>query len=99
MYEREPEVLSTVETGQFNWDAVHEGMWLVLNDYTNAANVEKWVDCAWRVAGKTGTAQKGENIRNDGIFICYAPYKNPEVAICVIVERGGSGAGEADVQL
>ncbi len=93
LYEREPEVLSTVETGQFNWDAVHEGMWLVLNDYTNAANVEEWVDCAWRVAGKTGTAQKGENIRNDGIFICYAPYKNPEVAICVIVERGGSGAG------
>lgn len=93
IYEREPEVLSTVETGQFNWDAVHEGMYLVLNDYTNAANVEEWVDCPWTVAGKTGTAQKGENIRNDGIFMCYAPYKNPEVAICVIVERGGSGAG------
>ena len=42
--------------------------------------------------GKTGTAQKGEKITNDGIFICYGPYNEPEVAIAVVVERGGSGA-------
>lgn len=51
-----------------------------------------WADCAWEVAGKTGTAQKGENITNDGLFICYAPYDDPQVAIAVVVERGGSGA-------
>ena len=49
-------------------------------------------DCEWEVAGKTGTAQKGENIQNDGLFMCYAPYDDPEVAIFVVVERGGSGA-------
>ena len=92
IYEREPEVLSTVETAQYNWDAVHEGMWKVVNDYINEANVEVWVDCPWRIAGKTGTAQKGENIQNDGLFMCYAPYKDPEVAIFVVVERGGAGA-------
>ena len=92
LYEREPEVLSTVETADYNWAAVHEGMWQVLNDYNNAKNVEQWVDCALRVAGKTGTAQKGENIQNDGLFMCYAPYDDPEVAIFVAVERGGSGA-------
>lgn len=92
LYEREPEVLSTVETADYNWAAVHEGMWLVLNDYINEKNVLEWYDCALKVAGKTGTAQKGENIQNDGIFMCYAPYDDPEVAIFVAVERGGSGA-------
>ena len=92
LYEREPEVLSVVESADYNWAAVHEGMWKVLNDYINEANVEVWASCPWRVAGKTGTAQKGEGIRNDGIFICFAPYSKPEVAIAVVVERGGAGA-------
>jgi penicillin-binding protein 2 len=93
LYEREPEVLSTVESADYNWDAVHKGMYLVLHDWeNNGTNVEKWLDCAWTVAGKTGTAQKGENIQNDGLFMCYAPYDDPQVAIFVAVERGGSGA-------
>ncbi len=95
LYEREAKVMSKVETAQYNWDAVHEGMWLVLNDYTNETNANIWVPCAWRCAGKTGTAQKGEGIQNDGIFMCYGPYSDPEVAIFVVVERGGAGA---DVQ-
>lgn len=95
LYDREPTVMSTVESAEYNWAAVHEGMWQVLNDYINEKNVNVWVDCQWRVAGKTGTAQKGESIQNDGIFMCYAPYKDPEVAIFVVVERGGAGA---DVQ-
>lgn len=95
LYDREPTVMSTVESAEYNWAAVHEGMWQVLNDYMNEKNVNVWVDCQWRVAGKTGTAQKGEGIQNDGIFMCYAPYKDPEVAIFVVVERGGAGA---DVQ-
>ena len=95
LYDREPTVMSTVESAEYYWAAVHEGMWQVLNDYINEKNVNVWVDCQWRVAGKTGTAQKGEGIQNDGIFMCYAPYKDPEVAIFVVVERGGAGA---DVQ-
>ena len=95
LYDREPTVMSTVESAEYNWAAVHEGMWQVLNDYINEKNVNVWVDCQWRVAGKTGPAQKGEGIQNDGIFMCYAPYKDPEVAIFVAVERGGAGA---DVQ-
>ena len=68
-------------------------MYEVLHNWEyNTPNVEEWLDCAWTVAGKTGTAQKGENITNDGLFMCFAPYKEPEIAIAVIVERGGSGA-------
>ena len=91
-YEREPSILSIVQSPEYNWEAVHQGMYMVLNDYVNEANVLEWVDCPWICAGKTGTAQKGEKITNDGIFICYGPFREPEVAICVIVERGGSGA-------
>ena len=94
LYEREPEILSTVDSPAYNWAAVHEGMYLVLHDWAaNAPNCENWVDCSWEVAGKTGTAQKGEKITNDGIFMCYAPFDSPEVAIVIVVERGGSGAG------
>ena len=93
LYEREPEVLSTVETADYNWAAVQEGMEQVVNSPYNESNYLNFIDCAWHIAGKTGTAQKGENITNDAIFICYGPYDDPEVAVAVVVERGGSGAG------
>lgn len=41
------------------------------------------------IAGKTGTA---ENAGSDHvIFICYAPYKNPEIAVAVVLEHGARG--------
>lgn len=95
LYEREVEELSTVESADYNWAAVQEGMYKVLNDWQNEANALNWMSCEWICCGKTGTAQKGENITNDGIFMCYGPRTDPKVAIVVIVERGGAGA---DVQ-
>lgn len=92
VYEREPEIADVVKSGQYNWDAIHDGMWMVLNSPWNEANYLEWITCPWTCAGKTGTAQKGEGITNDGIFICYGPYKDPQIAICIIVERGGAGA-------
>ena len=91
IYERESTVMDTVKSADFNWDAVRYGMHEVLNSPWTA-NYAYWVDCRWTCAGKTGTAQKGEGITNDGIFICYGPYRDPEIAICIIVERGGAGA-------
>ncbi len=44
------------------------------------------------VAAKTGTVQTS-NTFNDGVFICYAPADDPEIAIAVVVEKGGGGAG------
>ena len=93
VYERDAEVLSEIDSAEYNWVAIHNGMFKVLHDWSvNEANAKWWADCAWEVAGKTGTAQKGEGITNDGIFMCYGPFENPEVAIAVVVERGGAGA-------
>ena len=91
-FERQNEVMAVIESPDFNWDAIHKGMHEVLNSPWNATNYLEWVTCKWTCAGKTGTAQKGEGITNDGIFICYGPYRDPEIAICIIVERGGAGA-------
>jgi len=44
-----------------------------------------------QVCGKTGTAQHIENKTPHSWFIGFAPYKNPEIAIAVIVEDGGYG--------
>lgn len=92
VYEREPKPIAVVESAQYNWDAIHEGMYQVLNSPWNKQNYLEWIDCKWTCAGKTGTAQKGEGITNDGIFMCYGPYKDPQIAIAIIVERGGAGA-------
>ena len=43
-------------------------------------------------AVRDGTAQKGDSIANDGIFICYAPFDDPEIAMAIVVQKGGAGA-------
>jgi len=94
---RSDEVISEVVTDQSNWDAVHEGMYLVANDYSGSGYSAFYNYTASTVACKTGTAQKGETVTNDGIFICYAPYENPEIAVAVVVQRGGAGANCAPI--
>jgi penicillin-binding protein 2 len=48
------------------------------------------------VAGKTGTIQVGSR-PNNGVFVCYAPYENPEIAVAVVVEKGGGGSTVAPI--
>ncbi len=45
------------------------------------------------VAGKTGTAQAPGGPPHTW-FICFAPAENPEVAVAVLVERGGVSGGD-----
>ena len=101
VYDRKPEVLSNVNDlkvggiGDFNWNAIQQGMKLVANDTVNNGSVAKYFfdyPESKRVAAKTGTAQKGKNIVNDAIFICYAPFDDPQIAMAFVVERGKAGA-------
>jgi peptidoglycan glycosyltransferase len=46
------------------------------------------------VAGKTGTAETGENHVNTTWFIAFAPAENPRVAVAVVVERQHATGGE-----
>jgi len=47
------------------------------------------------VAGKTGTAQVGGNLKPHAWFSGFAPYDNPEVVITVLIENGGEGSDKA----
>lgn len=47
------------------------------------------------VAGKTGTAQTVEGANPHTWFICFAPAEDPQLAVAVIVENGGSFGSEA----
>ena len=64
---------------------------------------------AYQMAGKTGTAQviaipqeqdydeQGvpEHLRDHALFIAFAPVEQPQIAVAVIIENGGSGARSA----
>lgn len=47
------------------------------------------------VAGKTGTAEVGADLRSHAWFVGFAPADDPRVAIAVLVENGGSGGSVA----
>lgn len=63
----------------------------------------------YHIAGKTGTAQVfsiaqdaeydeemvPENLRDHSLFVAFAPADNPQIALAVIVENGGSGSATA----
>jgi penicillin-binding protein 2 len=50
--------------------------------------------CVVSAGAKTGSAQVGTDIAN-GVFVCYAPYEDPEIAVAIVIEKGGSGAALA----
>lgn len=52
-----------------------------------------------KVAGKTGTAETGNeaNHSSNALFICYAPIDDPQIAVAVVVERGVLGAYTAPI--
>ena len=49
---------------------------------------------SWSAAAKTGTAEVAGK-EDMAWFSCYAPYDNPQFAMCVCVEEGGSGGSVA----
>lgn len=46
------------------------------------------------VGGKTGTAQTGRDDDN-GLFVCAAPYDDPDITICTVIEKSGGGTYSA----
>ena len=50
------------------------------------------------VGAKTGTAQVGSaTAEANAVFVCFAPYEDPEIAIALAVEHGGSGTSAAAI--
>jgi penicillin-binding protein 2 len=79
------------------WAFLRQSLWAVVNDNgTGAAARIPGLD----VAGKTGTAQtmrdsKSSKGQDHAWFAAFAPAKDPEVVVVVLVERGGHGGAVA----
>lgn len=79
-----PKVRNTIEMPQNYWDALHSGMRQVVQ------NKSYFNDLAVNVAGKTGTAEQTKSRPNHALFLCYAPYETPEIAIATRIPFGYS---------
>ena len=90
------------------WRAVLDGMRRVVNGVQGTAR-QVALDADYVIAGKTGTAQVfalaqdqeyeesevAEHLRHHALFIAFAPYENPRIAVAVVVDHGGSGTRDA----
>lgn len=68
---------------------IHQGMYDVVNTPGGTASGARMSDIT--VAGKTGTAQAGKGKKDHAWFVCYAPFEDPKIAMCVLVENSGYG--------
>lgn len=89
--EFEPDIRNTVELPQEYWNAIHLGMRQVVE------NKSYFGDLAVNVAGKTGTAEQTSSRPNHALFVCYAPYEQPEIAIATRIPFGYSSDHAARV--
>lgn len=90
MYDDEP--MNTVEISDSTLSAVTKGM----HELTVSGSVAyAFENCVVSAGAKTGSAQVGTDIAN-GVFVAYAPYENPEIAVAIVIEKGGSGAALAN---
>lgn len=93
LYTYEPEVLSTVEMSEGTLDAVKKGMGDLATK--NASVARYFNNCVVTAGAKTGSAQTGVVNVTNGVFVCFAPFDEPEIAVAVVIEKGGSGAALA----
>jgi len=105
----QPEPLANVAIdNSFYWDFVLEAMHSVMQGPRGTARAVG-TGAPYQMAGKSGTAQIVsiaqdekydaekllERQRDHALFIAFAPFDSPQIAVAVIVENGQSGSGVA----
>ena len=90
VYDAEP--VQTIAMSEENLSAVLAGMHDLATD---GAVSQYFKDCIVDAAAKTGTVQTGDTKNNNGAFVCFAPYDDPQIAVAIVIEKGGTGAALA----
>ena len=90
IYEYEPQVQAELDIAPENLEAVTEGMHDLTTNDGSLANAFRNVPV--EVGAKTGSAQVSSTSDSNAVFVCYAPYDDPEIAVSLVVEHGGSGS-------
>ena len=81
---KKPEIVAQTGVSQDNIDLVKEAMYAVTQTPTMLDMAGQY---PVKMGCKTGTAENAGSDHN--VFICFAPYDDPEVALCVLFEHGG----------
>ncbi len=86
----EPDVRNVIDLPDEYWKAFQLGMRQVVE------NKSYFNDLAVHAAGKTGTAEERKSRPSHALFICYAPYEQPEIAIATRIPFGYSSDQAAE---
>ncbi|MBE6013976.1 MAG: peptidoglycan glycosyltransferase [Lachnospiraceae bacterium] len=79
------------EVSGTTWNAVQSGMHMDIDTLQAFNNVNV------SAAGKTGTAEEATNRGNHALFVCYAPYENPQFACAVRIPHGYSSTNSVEI--
>lgn len=79
---------NVIEISDSTLNAVKTGM----HNLTKTTLAPYFNSCVVSAGAKTGTAQLGGDITNNGCFVCFAPYDEPEIAVALVIEQGNAGA-------
>ncbi len=85
-YENKPTVLNKVDVRDNVLSIIKDGMLSVTEDGTGST---VFADYDVKIGGKTGTAQTDRGADHN-IFVAFAPFDNPEIAVAVVIEHGAS---------
>lgn len=89
--EIEPKIASRLPLDETQMGAIRAGLERVITNGTAASAFAGFPLDQFPVAGKTGTAQRGETGENDSWFLSYGPANDPSYVIAVYVEQAGHG--------
>jgi cell division protein FtsI/penicillin-binding protein 2 len=86
-YQYKTKILNKIPNTPSQFQTVHKGFYLVTHGAGGTAKMLGWYWPQYHIAAKTGTAQVGKigSGRNNKTLVAFAPYKNPQVAISVVV--------------
>lgn len=105
----EPKLLQAVPLkNHLNWEIVLDAMYGVVNR-ENGTAYPAFVGANYVSAGKTGTAQVfsvgqddeydaetiAEHLRDNAMYVGYAPYDAPEMVVVIALENAGGGSSHA----
>lgn len=89
----QPELLDSIDIEPAALDAVRKGMY----DLSQTASMARHFSSLPVTVGcKTGTAQVAAKTAN-AVFVCFAPYDDPQIALCLVAEQGASGSSLAQL--
>lgn len=101
--ETKPEVIGRTSFSKESYRLVKQGLYAVVNEPGGTGSPARLYDV--RVAGKTGTSQVVKlrdskqgtpyQFRDHALFVAFAPFDKPEIAVAVVVEHGEHGGSAA----